>query len=215
MEDPKPSPLAEPIATVIVVDDQAIVRAGLATLLEGTRWIRVIGEAANGRELLTMLQTVRPDAVLTDLGMPDVDGFAVARLVRDLYPGVPVIAVSMHDSAPSVRRAFQHGATAFVSKAAPLSELEDALRKALAGVEGAPPVASDDTSDGEALSPRQLEVLALMAQSRSSKEIASTLGISLSTVEVHRSNIWRRLGFRDMASLTLYAVRHGLVSPEL
>ena len=202
---------------IVLADDHDLVRSGIAALLSTIDGVEVIAEARDGEELLQVLQTVRPDIVITDITMPRMDGITAAGRIREEFPGVRVIVLSMHDSVEAVKRAVASGACGYLRKDAPKFELELALRSVMAsgsyfgnGVAQMLLQPSEAPVD-ELLTRRQLEVLTMIAQGKSAKEIGFELGLSSKTVDVHRARIMERLRLNDIASLTRYAVRKGLV----
>jgi DNA-binding NarL/FixJ family response regulator len=204
---------------VVLADDHDLVRAGIRSLLTTLEGVQVMAEVRDGAELLELLESVHPDIVITDIGMPGMDGITAVRRIRERYPQLRVIMLTMDDSAESIRKAMAVGANGYVRKDAPDFELEMALRSVMStgryfgtGVaerllEPVEPAAE------EVLTERQIEILKLLARGKSSKEIAFDLGLSSKTVDVHRTRIMERLALKDIASLTLYAVRKGLVKP--
>ncbi len=204
---------------VVLADDHELVRAGLRALLSGLKDVRVIAEVGDGAELLQLLQSIHPDVVIADLAMPGMDGITALRRIRELYPSLRVIMLSMNEDAQSIKRAVAAGANGYVRKDAPDFELEMALRSVMATGSyfgaGVAERLMQPTEPGpeEVLTERQIEILQLLARGKSSKEIAFDLGLSSKTVDVHRTRIMERLGLKDLASLTLYAVRKGLVKP--
>ena len=202
---------------VVLADDHDLVRSGISALLSAIDGVEVVAEAREGEELLKILQTVQPDIVITDITMPGLDGFAAAQRIRAEYPDVRVIVLSAHDSVDAVKKAVASGACGYLRKNAPRFELEMALRSVMnSGSYFGNGVAQLLLRDGEPeasklLTGRQLEVLVLIAQGRTAKEIAYQLGLSSKTVDVHRAKIMERLDLHDVASLARYAVRQGLV----
>jgi DNA-binding NarL/FixJ family response regulator len=204
---------------VVLADDHDLVRSGIKALLSTVEGVEVIAEARNGNELLQLLETVKPDVVMTDISMPGMDGITAIAEIHSRYPEVRVVVLSMYDTVDFVKRAVANGACGYLMKDAPPFELEQALRSVMAtGSYFSPAIAqrllqpSEPTVDDE-LTHRQVEILTLIAQGRASKEIAFELGLSPKTVDVHRARIMERLRLNDIASLTLYAVRKGLVKP--
>jgi DNA-binding NarL/FixJ family response regulator len=206
---------------VVITDDHDLVRAGLKALLATMPGVRVIAEARNGHELLRYLRShPHPEVALVDLEMPDLDGFETIRQIRLHHPAVRVLVLSMHDADADIRRALENGASGYLPKDALPQELEQALRTVAA--EGChlsaalarrlllqpPPCAEDE------LTPRQVQILCALAQGKSSKQIGHDLNLSPKTVDVHRSRIMHRLGINDIAGLTRYALRKGLVKVE-
>ena len=204
---------------IVLADDHDLVRSGIKALLTMIGGVEVIAEARDGRELLTLLSSVTPDLVMTDISMPGMDGITAIAEVHDRYPDLKVLVLSMYDTADFVKRAMASGACGYLLKDASPFELGQALRSVMAmGSYFSPAIAqrlmqpSEPTADDE-LTQRQIEILKLIAKGRASKEIAFTLGLSSKTVDVHRARIMDRLRLSDIASLTLYAVRKGLIKP--
>ena len=204
---------------VVLADDHDLVRSGIKALLSTVQGVQVIAEARNGNELLQLLESVKPDVVMTDISMPGMDGITAIAEIHARFPQVKVIVLSMYDTVDFVKRAVANGACGYLMKDAPPFELEQALRSVMAtGSYFSPAIAqrllqpSEPTVDDE-LTHRQVEILKLIAQGRASKEIAYELGLSPKTVDVHRARIMERLRLNDIASLTLYAVRKGLIKP--
>jgi len=202
---------------VVLADDHDLVRSGIKALLATVDGVQVIAEARNGQELLALLDSVKPDLVMTDISMPGMDGITAIAEIHARHPGVKVIVLSMYDTVDFVKRAVANGACGYLMKDAPPFELEQALRSVMAtGSYFSAAVAqrllqpSEPTVDDE-LTQRQVEILTLIAQGKSAKEIAFELGLSPKTVDVHRARIMERLRLNDIASLTRYAVRKGLV----
>jgi DNA-binding NarL/FixJ family response regulator len=202
---------------VVLADDHDLVRSGIKALLSTVEGVRVIAEARNGNELLALLESVKPDVVMTDNSMPAMDGITAIAEIHARFPDVRVIVLSMYDTVDFVKRAVANGACGYLMKDAPPFELEQALRSVMAtGSYFSAAVAqrllqpSEPTVDDE-LTTRQVEILTLIAQGKSAKEIAFELGLSPKTVDVHRARIMERLRLNDIASLTRYAVRKGLV----
>jgi two-component system, NarL family, nitrate/nitrite response regulator NarL len=202
---------------VVLADDHDLVRSGIKALLSTVDGVQVIAEARNGNELLQLLESVKPDVVMTDISMPGMDGITAIAEIHTRYPDVRVIVLSMYDTVDFVKRAVANGACGYIMKDAPPFELEQALRSVMAtGSYFSAAVAqrllqpSEPTVDDE-LTTRQVEILTLIAQGKSAKEIAFELGLSPKTVDVHRARIMERLRLNDIASLTRYAVRKGLV----
>jgi DNA-binding NarL/FixJ family response regulator len=202
---------------VVLADDHDLVRSGIKALLSTVDGVEVIAEARNGNELLQLLETIQPDVVMTDISMPGMDGITAIAEIHSRYPEVRVVVLSMYDTVDFVKRAVANGACGYLMKDAPPFELEQALRSVMAtGSYFSAAVAqrllqpSEPTVDDE-LTVRQVEILTLIAQGKSAKEIAFELGLSPKTVDVHRARIMERLRLNDIASLTRYAVRKGLV----
>ncbi len=214
----KTNATAKPIR-VVLADDHDLVRSGIKALLSMVEGVDVIAEARDGRELITLVESLSPDVVMTDISMPGMDGIAAIAEIHAKHPNVRLLVLSMYDTVDFVKRAVANGACGYLLKDAPPFELEQAVRSVMAtGSYFSPSIAqrllqpSEPTIDDE-LTHRQIEILKLIAQGRASKEIAYELGLSPKTVDVHRARIMERLRLNDIASLTLYAVRKGLVKP--
>jgi DNA-binding NarL/FixJ family response regulator len=213
---------------VLLADDHALVRAGLRALLEDVAGIEVVAEAGDGHEALQLIRATAPDIALVDVSMPTLNGLEVAMRVRKELPRTRVVIVSMHTDDEFVRRAQLVGAAGYLVKTADRSELEAALRAIAEGGTWLSPALSRKVaaSSGEGVSrpagggpfeiltPRQREVLQLVAEGMSTKEIAGHLKVSLKTVETHRGELMDRLGIHGVAGLVRYAIRVGLVRPE-
>jgi DNA-binding NarL/FixJ family response regulator len=210
---------------VLLVDDHALVRAGMRSLLQDLPDIEVVAEAGDGAEALAAAERERPDVVLMDIAMKGMNGLEAAARLRERLPGVKVIILSMHTSEEYVLLALRAGAAAYLIKDSATSELELALKCVMRGETYLSPAISRQVVDGyvqrvgasagpEPLTPRQREVLKRIAEGRSTKEIAFELNLSVKTVETHRAQIMERLGIRDVAGLVRYAMRAGLVPPE-
>jgi DNA-binding NarL/FixJ family response regulator len=204
---------------VVLADDHDLVRSGIKALLSMIEGVAVIAEARDGRELINLVESLNPDVVMTDISMPGMDGITAISEIHGKHPEVRLLVLSMYDTVDFVKRAVAKGACGYLVKDAPPFELEQALRSVMAtGSYFSPAIAqrllqpSEPTVDDE-LTHRQVEILTLIAQGRASKEIAFKLGLSSKTVDVHRSRIMERLRLNDIASLTLYAVRKGLIKP--
>jgi DNA-binding NarL/FixJ family response regulator len=204
---------------VILADDHDLVRSGIKALLTMIEGVEVIAEARDGQELISLVESLSPDVVMTDISMPGMDGITAIAEIHPKHPQVRLLVLSMYDTVDFVKRAVANGACGYLMKDAPPFELEQAIRSVMAtGSYFSPAIAqrllqpSEPTVDDE-LTQRQVEILKLIAQGRASKEIAYELGLSPKTVDVHRARIMERLRLNDIASLTLYAVRKGLIKP--
>lgn len=213
-----PGALTRPIR-VILADDHDLVRSGIKALLTMIDGVHVVAEARDGAELITLVDDLLPDVVMTDISMPGMDGITAIAEIHSKHPEVRLLVLSMYDTVDFVKRAVANGACGYLMKDSPPFELEQAMRSVMAtGSYFSPAIAqrllqpSEPTADDE-LTHRQVEILKLIAQGRASKEIAYELGLSPKTVDVHRARIMERLRLNDIASLTLYAVRKGLVKP--
>lgn len=211
---------------VLLADDHILVRAGLRKLLESIPDIEVIGEAGDGLALLRLAAELRPGLVLMDIAMPGLNGLeATARLTKE-WPDIKVLILSMHQTEEYVRMALRHGAAGYLLKDAAPTELEQALRSLSRGETYLSPAVSkgvlsdyvkrlrDDQPTGARLTPRQREVLQLVAEGLSSKEIARRLDLSIKTVDTHRGQVMKQLDIHEVAGLVRYAMRIGLVSAD-
>ena len=211
------------LVRVLVADDHTLVRAGLIKLLESIPDIKVVGEAGDGLALLKLAEELRPQMVMMDIAMPGLNGIeATARLTR-CCPDIRVMILSMHQNEEYVRQALRHGACAYLLKDAAPMELEQAIAAVLRGETYLSPAVSSGVlsdyvqrlrSDEPAvnpLTPRQREVLQLIAEGQSTKEIARRLDLSVKTVETHRSQLMKQLDIHEVTGLVRYAMRTGLV----
>ena len=211
---------------ILLADDHVLVRAGIRSLLGTLPGVEVVGEAGDGQEALRLVETLRPHIVLMDIAMPGLNGLeATARIVRD-HPETRVIILSMHVSEEYAARALRAGGAGYLPKDADLRELELAIQAVARGETYlSPAVSTHVVADyrrrlAEApdvlarLTLRQREVLQLLAEGHSTKDVAFRLGVSIKTVETHRAQIMDRLDIHDLAGLVRFAVRMGLVSPD-
>lgn len=213
---------------IVLADDHTLVRTGMRLLLESIPDVTVVGEAADGLEALQLIQRHRPDCVLMDLAMPGLSGVEAVRRSTAQFPSIPILVISMHANEAYVHRALVAGARGNLLKGADKEELELAVRTVCNGVTYLTPAISktlvtalmkkSETSEPisplEVLTLRQREVLRLVAEGNSTKQIAGQLGLSAKTVEAHRSAIMERLGIRDLAGLVRLAIRTGLVAQD-
>lgn len=212
---------------IIIVDDHEMFRAGLRTLLEAQADYAVVGEAADGPQMLELIRTRSPHIAITDITMPGMNGVEAARRAREIHPECRIIALSMHSERPFVTAMLRAGASAYLLKNSAASELTAAIAAVLKGETYLSPKVAGGLVDGHvrtpsaaqaspsvfaALTPREREVLQLLSEGQTSKQIAASLHISLKTVETHRSQIMNKLGIRSVAELTKYAIREGLTS---
>ena len=214
------------IIRVVLADDHAVVRGGIRALLGTIAGVQVIAEAGDGHEVLGLVNQHRPDIALLDISMPVLNGINATAQIKRWYPQTRVLVLSMHATALFVSQALRAGASGYVPKDATPMELEFALRAVARGETFISPRVSGELIDRfvrsggggasplDLLTPRQREILQLVAESHSTKEIASRLNVSVKTVESHRTMMMERLGIHDVAGLTLFAVRTGLVSKD-
>ena len=212
---------------VLVVDDHAVVRRGLLAFLEGESDLDVVGDAEGGTEALELLarldaEGMRPDVVLMDLQMRPVDGIESTRMVRALYDDVEVVALTSFGEPERVQRALEAGASGYLLKDADADEVAAAIRAAYRGellldaavARGLMSTLQVGTRSAAALTPRELDVVALVGEGRANKEIARQLGIGERTARTHVSNVLHKLGLTSRTQLALWAVGERLVSLE-
>jgi len=211
---------------ILLADDHTLVRAGICSLIKNMEGTEVIAEAGDGREALRLVRTHRPDVVLMDVAMPGLNGLEATARIAKKFPHVRVIILSMHINEEYVLQALRAGAAGYLVKGADAAELEIAIRAVARGETYLSPTVSKhvvtdyiqrisgETTSLELLTPRQREVLQLIAEGYSTKKIASTLKISVKTVETHRMQLMERLDIHDIAGLVRYAIRVGLVKPD-
>lgn len=201
---------------IVLADDQLLVRAGIRALLETLPGYAVAAECADGHSALAEVERHLPDVVLLDIAMPGPSGIEIARMLRQRDPTVRILILSSIDRQEVVEQALEAGVNGYLLKDFVLDELQQALSAVLADEAFLSPKISDFTrstvSADELLTPRQTEILRLVANGRTTKEIGRTLGISPKTVEFHRARLMQRIGVHDVTGLTRYAVQHGLVS---
>ena len=206
--------------TVLLADDHAVVRDGLRVLLQQSADIRVVGEAADGREAVQLAQELAPDVVIMDITMRELNGVEATRLLRDACPATRVVMLSMHSNSEHVFRALEAGAVGFVLKESAGEEVAAAVRAAHAGQRYfSPAIAalgstvqsrSGRASPLERLSARERHVLQLVVEGRSSAEIAATVSLSPKTIETYRSRLMKKLGAHSIADLVKFAIEHRL-----
>lgn len=208
---------------VLVVDDHTLVRAGIRSLIEHVPDVESVSEASSGAQAIELIASLAPDVVVMDIGMKGMNGLDATAQIKDGFPDVQVIILSMFSSEEHVMQALRAGASGYLVKDAATSELTVALQSVARGeVYLSPPISKQivDTymsrigSGGlvETLTPRQREILVLIAEGSSTKEIARQLDLSPKTVETHRAQLMERLGIHDLAGLTRFAVRNHLLA---
>lgn len=211
---------------VLLADDHALVRAGIRSVLEAIPGVQVVAETGDGQEVLPLIERHHPHVALLDIAMPGLNGLEVAARVRKDAPGTRVIILSMHATEAYVRQALAAGAAGYLVKDAGVAELELALKAVARGETYLSPGVSRHVVEGylaggpgapaglERLTPRHREILQLVAEGHTTKDIAARLGISGRTVETHRGELMERLHIHDVAGLVRYAIRAGLVTPD-
>ena len=202
--------------SVLLVDDHGLVRQGFRRLLEDESDIEVVGEAGDGLNAVKFAQELKPQVIVMDCALPGISGLVAARRILEATPDVAILMLSMHSEETWVRQALDAGARGYILKSAMDLELPIAIRKVAAGETVLDPAVSRPAGlKGErnaALTPRELEVLQLIVEGKSNKEIADQLHLSANTVAVHRANIMDALGIHKTAELVVYAIRNGLVN---
>lgn len=202
--------------SVLLVDDHSLVRRGFRRILEDEPDIEVTGEAADGAEAVRLAKELQPNVVVMDCAMPNMNGLQATRKILQQQPGTLVLMLSMHPEETLVRQALDAGARGYVLKNAVDLELGAAIRKVVAGETildsqlNRPASLKGDRD--EHLTPRELEILQMIVEGKSNKEIATALELSANTVAVHRANIMDALGIHKTAELVVYAIRNGLVN---
>ncbi|MEJ5314953.1 MAG: response regulator transcription factor [Anaerolinea sp.] len=204
---------------ILLADDHALVRRGIRLLLETDPNLCVVGESASGEETLEQLRQFHPDVLLLDISMPGITGLEILTTVLEISPSTAVIMLSMYKDEEYIARALQAGARGYLWKDVPDEELIRAIRTAVAGEVYLPPGVPMERIQEviraqppvERLTAREKEVLTLLASGCTTQAIALALGISPKTVETHRGNLMKKLDLYDIASLTRFALRHGLI----
>ena len=201
--------------TVLLVDDHALVRRGFRRMLEDDAEIEVLGEASDGHDAVEAAARLHPAVVVMDFALPSMNGAVATRLILKESPQTAVLMLSMHAEASFVRTCLEAGARGYLLKNAMDLELVAAVKQVAAGARVLDPrlgAVAESASAAPALSTRELEVLQLIVNGKSNKDIATVLGLSANTVAVHRANIMQTLGIHNTAELVVYAIREGLVS---
>jgi DNA-binding NarL/FixJ family response regulator len=211
---------------VLLADDHKLIRAGLVLVVQQQPDLSVIGEADDGRQAVQLVESLRPDVVVMDIGMPNLNGIEAARQITASRPDTAVVILSMHADEGYVLRALKAGARAYLLKDSATTDLVQAIRAVVEGKSFFSPAVSkvllqdymrklqrsgaEDSYD--LLSPREREVLQLVAEGQSNKEVANLLNLSTYTVETHRAKIMQKLNLKGVPELILYAVRKGIIS---
>ena len=226
---------------VLLADDHDILRQGLKMLLSMQQEMQVVGEARTGREAVVMARELMPDVVVMDITMPDMDGLEACQLIRSQRPATQVLMLTMHESEEYFLQSLRMGAAGYLVKKAAPSDLRMAINSIAQGgaflypglakalirsYVASPASASPASNDHEGmnasslaqalrvLTPREVEVLRLVAEGRTNQEIADQLTLSIKTVQTHRANVMEKLDLRDITHLVRFAVHHGLIAPE-
>lgn len=218
--------MAVPSCSIVLADDHELVRAGIRSLLSTIPGVRVVAEAGDGREALDVTRRLVPDVLLLDITLPGLNGLEVAARLGRMELRTRILMLSMHAGPDYVARALQSGAAGYLLKDSAVNELPVALERVLAGrsylsraidrevVEGFMAAGVAPAGELPVLTPRQREILQLIAEGLSTREIAVRLHVSVKTIETHRAQLMTRLGIRDVAGLVRFAIRNGLVSPD-
>jgi DNA-binding NarL/FixJ family response regulator len=212
------------VVRVLLSDDHALIRGALRLMVERIEGVTVVAEAADGRAAVEQAILHRPDIALLDITMRDMNGIEALGRIREAVPSTRLVILSSHESPEFVLRALRAGAHGYLVKGATPDELATAIREVMAGRAYLSQSVSGHVVSGirerslaesplDSLTPRQREILQMIAEGKSTKVIASTLDVSVKTAETHRAALMERLGIRDVAGLVLFAVRHGLVDP--
>ena len=202
--------------SVLLVDDHSLVRRGFRRMLEDEADIRVVGEASDGEEAVKLARSLKPQVIVMDCALPGINGLQATRKILQLLPDTLVLMLSMHTEETWVRQAIDAGARGYVLKNAMDLELSSAIRRMVKGetvLDGQ--LSKQQALKGErnaGLTPREVEILQLICDGKSNREIANQLELSANTVAVHRANIMDALGIHKTAELVVYAIRNGLVS---
>lgn len=217
-----------PLIKILIAEDHALVRAGFCALLKNLEGIQVVAEAGDGHQALQLIEIHRPDVVLLDIAMPGLNGLEAASRINKKHPDLRVIILSMHANEEYVLQALRSGAKGYLLKDAGTAELELAIKAVTRGDTYLSPAVSRhvvddyvrrvegdrDMSPLEKLTPRQREILQMIAEGKTTKEIARQLDLSIKTVETHRTQLMERLDLHDVAGLVRFAIRRGLVAAE-
>jgi two-component system response regulator NreC len=208
---------------VLIADDHAIVRTGLRALMHAEPTLQLVGEATGGYEAIEMVADFHPDILVLDLSMPDLDGIAVTKQLMPLYPNLRILILTLHEDEALLREAIKSGASGYILKRAAEAELITAIQIVMRGdmyvdpsmlrglIVEKPNTANSRQETFESLTPREIDVLKLLVQGYTNRQIGEELNISVRTVEGHRSNLTGKLGLRNRVELVRYAREHGLL----
>jgi DNA-binding NarL/FixJ family response regulator len=211
---------------IVIADDHEVVRKGLRSLLEEQEGLEIVGEASNGREAVDKATVLKPDVVVLDIGMPELNGLEATRQIVKVSPRTEVLVLTVYETEEVIREVLRAGARGYVLK----SDAGRLLLSAIEAVSAHKPfftsrvselvlagflsgeAGPDRDSSGQPLTPREREVLQLLAEGKTNKEVAAALGIGLKTVETHRMNLMSKLGLHSVVDLVRYAIRNGIVA---
>lgn len=207
---------------LVIADDHTVVREGLVSLLNDEPDIQVLGQAGSGREAVVLARKYRPDIVLLDISMPDLNGLEAARKIKAELPDTKILILTMHDQNAFFFEALRAGASGYILKGARSEKLLDAIRDVhIGGIYLSPELAgglvqdyiqrNPESSENDSLTEREREILGLIAQGLTNSEIAEKLTLSVNTVKTHRLHIYQKLELRNRSELIDYALRHGLL----
>jgi DNA-binding NarL/FixJ family response regulator len=212
---------------ILLADDHTLIRRGARGVLQARGGWKVVGEAANGTEAVEKAKQLKPDVAIVDISMPELDGVQVTRQIREALPNTKVLVLTMHDSGQMVQNALDAGAHGYVLKSDLTESLVEAVKNVALGKRSLTPKVSEIVLEGflkakgrgqapehvdAQPTPRELQIIRLLAGGRVNKEIAYQLGIAVRTVEAHRAHVMQKLGLHSMADLIHYALRHGIAS---
>jgi DNA-binding NarL/FixJ family response regulator len=213
------------VVTVLIADDQTLFREGLKDLLEDEKGIKVVGEAKTGPETIEMVRKLKPDVVLMDIKIPEMDGITATKIIREKFPQTNVIILSSYEDEAHVTEAISAGANGYLSKMLPASELVNALKtftsesvmipqpimnKLISGLRQG----VNRTDSPESLTQTEIKVMALLGKGKSNKEIAAELKCSVKTIKNHLNSIYNKLGVTNRTEAVIKAIEKGLISPE-
>ncbi len=208
---------------VLIADDHAIVRTGLRALLQAEPTLHMVGEATGGFEAIEMIADLSPDILVLDLSMPDLDGIAVTKQLKPLYPDLKILILTLHEDEALLRESIKSGASGYILKRAAESELISAIQIVMRGdmyiepsmlrsfIQEQSQSANLEHESAEPLTPREIDVLKLIVQGYTNRQVGEELNISFRTVEGHRANLFGKLGLRSRVELVRYAREHGLL----
>lgn len=214
---------------IVVADDHELVRRGIRDLIQAQRGWKVVGEAIGGRDAIEIVKKMKPDIAIVDVTMPDVDGLQVTRRIRDVARETQILILTMHESDQMVRRVLEMGARGYVLKSDLAAHLVQAVKDLANGKIYLTPKVSEMVLDGflkggggtkqpenghARPTPREVEIIRLLAEGKSNKEIAAELGITLRTVETHRGRIMMKMGLHSLTELIRYAIRDKIITTE-
>jgi two-component system response regulator NreC len=211
------------MARVVIADDHAIVRAGLRALIHDAIGLDLVGEAAGGYEAIELVENNQPDVLVLDISMPDLDGISVTRMLKPNSPDLSILILTLHEDEALLKEAIKAGASGYILKRAAESELISAIQVILRGdmyvdtsmlrllLGDSKPASPQNTTPAEILTPRETEILKLIVEGYTNRQIGEHLNISIRTVEGHRANISDKLGLHSRLELVRYARQHGMI----